>query len=70
MALCFAGRQQVAGGPCWATLRRLARGDGIRDQCLVGIDGNVLHGDLLLASTPMLVKPLCEYTHGTGGFFG
>lgn len=31
---------------------------GIRDQRLVGVHGDVLHGDLLLASTPMLIKPL------------
>jgi hypothetical protein len=37
---------------------------------LVGVDVDVLYGDLLLASTSMLIKPLDQRCHCAGGLFG
>jgi hypothetical protein len=48
--------------------RRLVRHNDIGDQCLVGVDGDVLHYDLLLPSTPMLVESYSQRLHRSCSF--
>ena len=70
MGSCSSSRQTLDGRLCRALLGGPPSGDTIRDQRLVGMDGNVLHGDLLLASAPMLIKPFGKYSYGPSGLFG
>ena len=72
-------RHRFLGGICQHTggrrgiNRRLACDNSVRDQRLVSVDGDVLHNDLLLAPTSMLVERrskarpyawLCQRTAG------
>jgi hypothetical protein len=44
--------------------------DGVRDHCLVGIDGNVLDRDLLLTFATVAVERLGKHGKGPGRFVG
>ena len=67
-------RHRFLGGICQHTggrrgiNRRLACDNSVRDQRLVSVDGDVLHNDLLLAPTSMLVEPLGQKRDRTRGF--
>ena len=43
----------------------------VRNWCggILGLLGDVFHGDLLLASTSMLIKPFAKYPYGPCGLF-
>src|SRR5215208_6536559 len=43
---------------------------GIRDDGLIGIDGDVLHGDLLLTFSAVAVERLGKQRYGSGGLVG
>ena len=65
--LVDSGRQELSGRD---RVVRLASHDAIRDHCLVGIDSDVLHNDLLLAATSVLVKSLSQHCHRPRSFVG
>jgi hypothetical protein len=54
----YLGRQALSRSLNPVLLGGAAGSNSIGDQRLIGVDGHVLHGDLLLAPTSMLIEPL------------
>src|SRR5215831_5253084 len=62
--LLRAARQQGSS----TGIRGFAANDLVGDHCLIGVHSHVLHRDLLLPTTSMLIQSLGQQRYRSGGF--